>query len=88
MSHPFDPHLADDPPVRPERVMPAVTIALIALAAGLVVIGLATLWPIVADWIPAVTSPLAWSTALFGVVLVVVAALASRRRARDRKRFR
>ncbi|WP_254839176.1 hypothetical protein [Natronomonas marina] len=72
MSQLFDRRLADDPPVQPERVMPAVALLVAAIALGLVVVGLATLWPVFAGAVPATASALAVSTVLFGGLLLVV----------------
>lgn len=69
MSQPFDRRLADDPPVEPERVMPIVAGLITAIALVLVLVGLTTLWPVLAATVPASASALLGSTVLFLVVL-------------------
>jgi hypothetical protein len=89
MSQPFDRRLADDPPVRPERVMPAVALVVTGIAVALVLVGLASLWPALAGAIPGSASGLAVSTLVFGVLVALTlaaASMVSRRIAPDRSR--
>ncbi|WP_336134476.1 hypothetical protein [Natronomonas amylolytica] len=87
MSQPFDRRLADDPPVRPERVMPAVALVVTGLAVALVLVGLASLWPALAGVLPGTASGLAVGTLVFGalaVLTLVAASMVSRRVAPNR----
>lgn len=58
--------------------MPAVALLIAAVAVGLVAVGLATLWPVVAGAVPATASGLAGSTVLFGGLLLVAAVVVRR----------
>lgn len=71
MSQPFDTRLADDPPVEPDTVMPIVAGLVTGIALLLVLVGLATLVPVLGAVVPAEASALAASTALFLVVLAI-----------------
>jgi hypothetical protein len=88
MSQLFDRRLADDPPVRPERVMPVVALAVTGIAVALVLVGLASLWPVLAGAVGS-ASGLAVSTLVFGslaVLTLVAASMVSRRVAPNRSR--
>jgi hypothetical protein len=89
MSQPFDRRLAENPPVRPERVMPVVAVALTGVALALVAVGIVTLGPVVAEVIPGAASGLAVSTLVFGglaVLTLAAASMVSRRVAPNRPR--
>ncbi|MFT4883619.1 MAG: hypothetical protein ACI8U4_001128 [Natronomonas sp.] len=86
MSQPFDRRLADDPPIHPERVMPVIALAVTGIAVALVLVGLASLWPVVAGGVP---SSLAVSSLVFGMLAVltlVAVSMVSRRTAPNRSR--
>lgn len=61
--------LGDESPVRPERVMPVVVGLLFGLAIALVLVGLATLVPVLASVLSGSASALTASTVVFLAVL-------------------
>ncbi|MCU4800356.1 hypothetical protein OB920_08225 [Halobacteria archaeon HArc-gm2] len=82
MSSALDRPLSEDPPVRPERVMPLVAAVVTGLAGLLVAVGLLSLWPTLARTVAGSVSPLALAIPLFGALLVLVVVASARTRPR------